>query len=124
MTATPPTLKQAKRAAQPKKARVESGKAAGDIGGSNRSSSLASKAKATRPVGSAGTYQLSSFDEDMTRYEKKKEGGDEGKATREGGFSLSSAYKMRGPRTGGGALKRSGKPSHHAFKSKSKHKRR
>ena len=93
---------------------MESGKAAGDIGGSSRS-----KAK-TRPAGSAGTYQLSGFDEDMTHYEKK--GDSKAGAKREDGFSLTSAYKMKGPSATG--LRKSGKPSHHAFKSKAKHKRR
>ena len=57
----------------------------------------------------------------MTHYEKKGKGAvADGK--RDDGFSLSSSYKIKGPSATG--LRKAGKPSHHAFKSKAKHKRR
>ena len=118
--------REAKRAAQPGRVRAE-GKAAGAV-----------KVKPARASGSAGTYQLSSgFDEDIdTLYQKKGKAGEEGeggiKGEKDGAGGRESAYKFRGlaaaaAAAGGAAgngLRKGGKPSHHAFKSKSKHRRR
>lgn len=65
------------------------------------------------------------------QYGKKPEGGESGGAKGKGGKSKdsgdagderSSSYKFRGLTDG--KLRKGGKLSHHAFKSKSKHKRR
>ena len=117
--------REAKRAAQPGRVRAEA-KAAGAV-----------KVKPARANGSAGTYQLSSgFDEDIdTLYQKKGNAGEEGEGGKKGGKGevggRESAYKFRGlsaaAAAGGAAgngLRKGGKPSHHAFKSKSKHRRR
>lgn len=115
--------REAKRAAQPGRVRGEV-KAAGAV-----------RVKPARANGSAGTYQLSSgFDKDIdTMYQKKGKAGEEGEGGKKGGKGdvggRESAYKFRGlsAAVAGGAgngLRKGGKPSHHAFKSKSKHRRR
>ena len=113
--------REAKRAAQPQRVRAD-GKATGAV----------SKGVKQRGSGSAGVMQLSGFDEDLgTLYAKKGsgEGGEEVGETKSGGKSAAaatreSAYKFRGVSETDRGLRKSGKQSHHAFKSKSKHRRR
>lgn len=123
MTSQKSVAREAKRAAQPTRVRAE-GKAAGAI-----------RVKTARGSGSAGTLQLTEgFDKELDTVYRKKGGeepgggtgphqGDEGMA----GTERESAYKFRGlsaTSAAGGGLRKRSKPSHHAFKSKSKHRRR
>lgn len=120
MTSQKSVAREAKRAAAPTRVRGE-GKVAAGVAAARKTGGAGSSK--IRPSGSAGTYQLSGFEDDMgTLYQKKPVGGGGGASGGEGG-GRTSAYKFKGEESGGG-LRKKGKPSHHAFKSKSKHKRR